>query len=132
MSETYSVLFRRLTKLSKNLLAFATHWIANTNKTKCQTFIYLFEKKYISYDSCIFRVFITIFYCCLQSYCRDSKILYCCTVKTVILETAVPCLGTYFLYLRTLHMVFRKIFMKFLRNFAKILQKFHKNFSKIS
>ena len=99
MSETYSVLFRRLTKLSKNLLAFATHWIANTNKTKCQTFIYLFEKKYISYDSCIFRVFITIFYCCLQSYCRDSKILYCCTVKTVILETAVPCLGTYFLYL---------------------------------
>ena len=32
MMETYSVLFRGFIKLSKNLLAFATHWIANTNK----------------------------------------------------------------------------------------------------
>ena len=47
---------------------------------------------YILYDYCIFRVFITILYCRLLSYCRDSKVLYCCTVETVILETAVPCL----------------------------------------
>ena len=92
MMETYSVLFRGFIKLSKNLLAFTTHWIANTNKTKCQTFIYLFEKKYISYDSYMFRVFITIFWCCLLSYRRDSKVFYCHTVMTVILETAVPCL----------------------------------------
>ena len=34
----------------------------------------------------------TVFYCLLLSYCRDSKVLYCLTVETVILETAVPCL----------------------------------------
>ena len=48
MMEIYSVLSRGFVKLSKNLLAFTTHWVANTNKTKYQTFIYLFEKKYIS------------------------------------------------------------------------------------
>ena len=46
MMEIYSVLSRGFVKLSKNLLAFTTHWVANTNKTKYQTFIYLFEKKY--------------------------------------------------------------------------------------
>ena len=35
----------------------------------------------------------TVVYCRLLSYCRDSKVLYCRTVETVILETAVPCLG---------------------------------------
>ena len=47
-------------------------------------------------DYCIFRFFITILYCLLLSYCRDSKVLYCLTVETVILETAVPCLLTIF------------------------------------
>ena len=42
MMEIYSVLSRGFVKLSKNLLAFTTHWVANTNKTKYQTFIYLF------------------------------------------------------------------------------------------
>ena len=91
MMETYSVLFRGFIKLSKNLLAFTTHWVANTNKTKCQTFIYLFEKKYILYH---FMIPVFLEFLLLSStvvYCLTVETVKYSTVKTAILETAVPC-----------------------------------------
>ena len=69
------------------LLAFNTHWVTNTNKAMWQNFnIYFMITVFFEFS------LLSILYCRLLSYCRDSKVLYCCTVETVILETAVPCL----------------------------------------